>query len=221
MATGVLINSNAKVTAADNAATNGVVHIIDTVLIPPTIAAKPTNNIVELAQGTNSLSTLVTALTAGNLVTALEGNGPFTVVHIIDTVLIPPKTISNSLPNPSTNGAVCKSWCSSNPQDWAVKCTWDKFCAGCSQCPRNCKTWCEGHSKDWQSKCTWKRLCDGCTACAGSQKHAAQVRDLPTTRTISSFRNSQSEPLAVGSTHSCSLLFNLAVAITFVWMIFV
>merc|ERR1712037_906611 len=92
---GVLINSNAKVTVADNAATNGV-------------------------------------------------------VHIIDTVLIPPKTISNSLPNPSTNGAVCKSWCSSNPQDWAVKCTWDKFCAGCSQCPRNCKTWCEGHSKDWQ-----------------------------------------------------------------------
>merc|ERR1712222_255203 len=76
---GVVINREAKVTAADNAATNGVVHIIDTVLMPPTTAAKPTKNIVELAQGTDSLSTLVTALTAGNLVTALQGNGPFTV----------------------------------------------------------------------------------------------------------------------------------------------
>ena len=76
---GVVINREAKVTAADNAATNGVVHIIDTVLIPPKTSAKPTKNIVELAQGTDSLSTLVTALTAGNLVTALEGNGPFTV----------------------------------------------------------------------------------------------------------------------------------------------
>merc|ERR1712046_101755 len=70
---------NAKVTAADNAATNGVVHIIDIVLIPPKAAAKPTKNIVELAQSTDILSTLVTALTAGNLVTALEGNGLFTV----------------------------------------------------------------------------------------------------------------------------------------------
>merc|ERR1712032_1539438 len=76
---GVIINRKVKVTAADNAATNGVVHIIDTVLMPPTTAAKATKNIVELAQGTDSLSTLVTALTAGNLVTALQGNGPFTV----------------------------------------------------------------------------------------------------------------------------------------------
>merc|ERR1712222_22115 len=33
---GVLINRNSKVIAADIAATNGVVHIIDTVLMPPT-----------------------------------------------------------------------------------------------------------------------------------------------------------------------------------------
>merc|ERR1719182_70878 len=36
-------------------------------------------SIVEVAVGTKDLSTLVTALTAGKLVTALEGKGPFTV----------------------------------------------------------------------------------------------------------------------------------------------
>ena len=71
----VVINRESTVTAADNAATNGVVHIIDTVLIPP----KSSKNIVELALGTPSLSTLVTALKAGNLVGALQGTGPFTV----------------------------------------------------------------------------------------------------------------------------------------------
>ena len=41
--------------------------------------SKPTKNIVELAQGNAGLSTLVTALTAGKLVSALQGTGPFTV----------------------------------------------------------------------------------------------------------------------------------------------
>merc|ERR1719353_1981280 len=74
----VVINGKAKVTAADIAATNGVVHIVDAVLMPPA-AAKPSKNIVELAQGSKGLSTLVAALKAGDLVTALQGKGPFTV----------------------------------------------------------------------------------------------------------------------------------------------
>merc|ERR1719326_2734961 len=83
---GVLINRNSKVIAADIAATNGVVHIIDTVLMPPTpttttttAVSGPSKNIVELAQGSSDLSTLVTALKAGDLVAALQGKGPFTV----------------------------------------------------------------------------------------------------------------------------------------------
>merc|ERR1719353_1447915 len=77
---GVHINRKAKVMTADVGASNGVVHIIDTVLIPTSIShPKPTENIVELAASTKDLSTLVTALTAGKLVTALEGEGPFTV----------------------------------------------------------------------------------------------------------------------------------------------
>merc|ERR1712166_1212193 len=63
------------VTAADNAASNGVVHIIDGVLLPPA----PLPNIVQLAQSVPDLSTLVTALVDGKLTDALSGTGPFTV----------------------------------------------------------------------------------------------------------------------------------------------
>ena len=66
------------VTAADIEASNGVVHVIDRVLLPGEDAG-PTQNIVELAQGTEDLSTLVTALGAADLVSTLEGDGPFTV----------------------------------------------------------------------------------------------------------------------------------------------
>merc|ERR1712037_751614 len=53
----------------------GTVFMIPT----PTTATPPSQNIVQLAAATPSLSTLVTALTAAKLVTALEGPGPFTV----------------------------------------------------------------------------------------------------------------------------------------------
>merc|ERR1712032_788917 len=77
---GVTINGDSKVIKADIAATNGVVHIIDTVLMPPATAVSgPSKNIVELAQSSEDLSTLVAALKAGDLVAALQGKGPFTV----------------------------------------------------------------------------------------------------------------------------------------------
>merc|ERR1719238_254213 len=70
-ADGVKINDS-NVIKADIGASNGVVHIIDTVLMPP-------SDIVQLAAGTPDLSTLVAALKAGGLVSALETKGPFTV----------------------------------------------------------------------------------------------------------------------------------------------
>merc|ERR1719181_1825126 len=71
----VTINQNSQVTTADVAASNGVVHIVDTVFVipTPTTTTPPSQNIVQLAAATPSLSTLVTALTAAKLVTALEG----------------------------------------------------------------------------------------------------------------------------------------------------
>merc|ERR1711988_325506 len=73
------------VISADNKAANGVVHIIDGVLLPPQPTPTPTppapasKTIVDLAVGTADLSTLVTALKAANLVDTLSGKGPFTV----------------------------------------------------------------------------------------------------------------------------------------------
>merc|ERR1712195_71960 len=77
---GVKIN-DATVTTADVAASNGVIHIISSVLLPPGVPLPPmpTQNIVALAASIPDLSTLVTALKAGELITALSGKGPFTV----------------------------------------------------------------------------------------------------------------------------------------------
>merc|ERR1711876_15825 len=68
-----------KVTAADNLASNGVAHIIDGVLLPPSGLSDAKPNIVELAQSVDDLSTLVAAVVAGDLVETLSSPGPFTV----------------------------------------------------------------------------------------------------------------------------------------------
>merc|ERR1719443_2171357 len=72
--------NQAKVLTADVAASNGYVHIIDSVLMPPSLPPLPLQvNIVKVAERTPDLSTHVAALTAGRLVTTLESQGPFTV----------------------------------------------------------------------------------------------------------------------------------------------
>jgi uncharacterized surface protein with fasciclin (FAS1) repeats len=62
-------------------ASNGIIHVIDTVLLPPADAAAPTLNIVETALGNPDFSTLVAALSAtSDLVATLsDPNGDFTV----------------------------------------------------------------------------------------------------------------------------------------------
>jgi transforming growth factor-beta-induced protein len=61
---GVKLNSSAMVTKADIMASNGVIHVIDQVLLPPTVA--------ELAIANSSFTTLVSALTSAGLVPAIS-----------------------------------------------------------------------------------------------------------------------------------------------------
>lgn len=71
----VVLNDTVKVSIADIEASNGIVHVIDGVLLPPS----DLQSIVEIAVATPELSTLVGALQAADLVSTLEGEGPFTV----------------------------------------------------------------------------------------------------------------------------------------------
>nr|WP_286943784.1 fasciclin domain-containing protein [Allomuricauda sp.] len=77
-------DTNATVVLADVEASNGVVHVIDKVLLPQEVLdalVPPQPNIVELAQSVDDLSLLVDALIQADagLVEALSGEGPFTV----------------------------------------------------------------------------------------------------------------------------------------------
>jgi len=66
----VMVN-DAKVVKADIMASNGVIHVIDKVLLPPTV--------VDLATFSSDFSTLVAAVVKANLTGTLNGSGPFTV----------------------------------------------------------------------------------------------------------------------------------------------
>jgi transforming growth factor-beta-induced protein len=68
----VTINGSATVTATDIQGKNGVVHVIDKVITPP-------QDIVDIASGDENFESLVAALTKAELVTTLQGEGPFTV----------------------------------------------------------------------------------------------------------------------------------------------
>jgi uncharacterized surface protein with fasciclin (FAS1) repeats len=74
-ADGVMVN-DANVVSADVLASNGVVHVIDKVLMPP-IEIEP--DIPTVAARTGVHTALVAALTQADLVTTLQGDGPFTV----------------------------------------------------------------------------------------------------------------------------------------------
>ena len=82
------VNVNkASVVKADIDAKNGVIHVIDRVLLPPDFSlTTPTKaqsaqpgTIVEIAAGNPSVSTLVKAVKAAGLAETLSGKGPFTV----------------------------------------------------------------------------------------------------------------------------------------------
>jgi uncharacterized surface protein with fasciclin (FAS1) repeats len=81
----VMVN-DAQVVITDIEASNGVIHVIDTVILPPSEneammepAAQATMDIVDTAVDNGNFNTLATALTEAGLIDTLKGEGPFTV----------------------------------------------------------------------------------------------------------------------------------------------
>lgn len=89
---GNIMIDNAKVVQADVAATNGVIHAIDTVLTPP-------SDVVDTAIAAGNFKTLAAALEAAGLVETLKGRGPFTVFAPTDEAFakLPAGTVENLL----------------------------------------------------------------------------------------------------------------------------
>ncbi len=68
---GVKLNKETSVVSADVVVKNGVIHVIDKVLLPPTV--------VDHALANSSFSILVQAVVKAGLVETLNGAGPFTI----------------------------------------------------------------------------------------------------------------------------------------------
>ena len=90
---GTVTVDGAKVVKTDIACSNGVIHVIDTVILPVD------KNIVEVAASNGSFNTLVAAVKAAGLVETLSGKGPFTVLAPTDAAFakLPAGTLENLL----------------------------------------------------------------------------------------------------------------------------
>jgi transforming growth factor-beta-induced protein len=90
---GAVTVDGAKVVATDIACSNGVIHVIDSVILPND------KNIVEVAASNGSFNTLVAAVKAAGLVETLSGKGPFTVLAPTDAAFakLPAGTLENLL----------------------------------------------------------------------------------------------------------------------------
>jgi len=90
---GKVMIENATVKTADVAASNGVIHVIDTVIMPSQ------DTIVQTAVKAGKFTTLATLLEKAGLVGALQGPGPFTVFAPTDEAFakLPKETVESLL----------------------------------------------------------------------------------------------------------------------------
>ena len=84
---------NVGIVATDVEAANGVIHVVDEVMIPQT------KDIVGVATEAGSFKTLAAALAAADLVEVLQGTGPFTVMAPTDEAFakLPAGTVESLL----------------------------------------------------------------------------------------------------------------------------
>lgn len=90
----VMLNGSTKVIKTNVMASNGIIHVIDGVLMPP-----KEMDIVDTAVSTKMFNTLVAAVKAADLVETLKGDGPFTVLAPTDEAFakLPAGTVENLL----------------------------------------------------------------------------------------------------------------------------
>ena len=94
---GLVYIDNAMVTVADIVADNGVVHVIDAVLLP----SSPTNSIYDIVSNSADHTTLKAAVDACALDGVLSGSGPFTLFAPTDAAFnaLPSGTVTALLNN--------------------------------------------------------------------------------------------------------------------------
>ncbi len=109
---GIIKVNSARVTTADIAASNGVIHVINKVLIPrgwelDSDEPEPTMDIVDTAIAAGTFNTLVAAAGAAELVDALRGDGPLTVFAPDDDAFARlPNGLVDALLLPENQGAL-------------------------------------------------------------------------------------------------------------------
>jgi uncharacterized surface protein with fasciclin (FAS1) repeats len=109
MADGAKVN-DANIVATDIETSNGVIHVIDSVILPPAEgegaapapAAAVAGNIVDTAAAAGGFTTLLAAAEAAGLADTLKGPGPFTIFATTDEAFakLPAGTIEGLLADP-------------------------------------------------------------------------------------------------------------------------
>jgi transforming growth factor-beta-induced protein len=107
----VYLNDNVQVVITDIEASNGIIHVIDGVLLPPSVAEAAAEDemanedapsIAAIAAEDGRFTTLVTALEAAGLAETLAGEGEFTVFAPTDEAFaaLPEGTVESLLEDP-------------------------------------------------------------------------------------------------------------------------
>ena len=93
----------AQVVTTDIEASNGVIHVIDDVLLPV-----PVLNLIQTAEKAGGFSTLLAALDATDLTSVLAGPGPFTVFAPTDEAFaaLPAGTLEGLLADPAALSSI-------------------------------------------------------------------------------------------------------------------
>jgi len=114
---GVFLNESARVIITDIEASNGIIHVIDAVILPPTVAAAAAEaaaaeeamaeeemipSIAKIAVEDGRFTTLVAALEAAGLVETLSSEGEYTVFAPVDDAFaaLPEGTVESLLEDP-------------------------------------------------------------------------------------------------------------------------